>query len=238
MIVSKEVKKIISKKRDGEVITYDDFAKLGNLNSVALALSRLYKSGEIGKLGKGLFYKPKKTKFGELKPSENEILKALLKKNKQGFVSGVSSQNKMGLTTQVPNKLIISGKLERHERVIGNLTIKYRKSDIPFENKNFEHLQVVDAVKNIKRIPDATVSDSLSLIKDKIEKYDEKEIKDIFRIAKKSPPRVRAIIGAIFELMNIDKYSVELYKTLNPLTTYKLKVEDNVLPNKKKWKIK
>ena len=238
MVISKEVKKIVNKKPPGEVITYDDFSTLGNLNSVVLTLSKLYKSGVLEKLGKGLFYKPKKTRFGKLKPSENEILKALLKKNKQGFIAGTSAQNKLGLTTQISNELVISGKLEKHERVIGGLTVKYKKSNISYGKKNVEQLQIIDALKNIKKIPDTDVNSSLILIKNKLEEYSKKQIKEMFNLAKNSQPRVRAIVGAMMELLNYSEFSDELYESLNPLSTYKLNITHDALPNKGKWKIK
>jgi predicted transcriptional regulator of viral defense system len=238
MVISKEVKKIVNRKREGEVITYEDFSRLENLNSVVLALSRLYKSGVLEKLGKGLFYKPKTTRFGKLKPSENEILKALLKKNKQGYITGVSAQNSLGLTTQIPNQVVISGKLEKHERVIGNLTIKYKKTDISYANKNIEQLQVIDALKNIKKIPDSEINKVLNSIRKRLKGYSDTQIKEIFTIAKSSQPRVRALVGAMLEILGYKDYSDSLLRLLNPLTSYSLNIEVSTLPNKAKWKIK
>jgi hypothetical protein len=237
MIISKEVQKIVRESAEGVVITYDDFSRLGNQNSVVLALSKLYKAGTLKKLGKGLFYKPKHTRFGTLQPSENEILKALLKKNKKGYIAGVSAQNKLGLTSQVANELTISGQLGRQKRVVGNLTVKYKKSEVAYGSKNIEQLQVIDALKNIKKIPDTRVNKSLVLIKKRLEGYSEKQIKDIYILARQSQPKVKALVGAILELLGYEDLSINLYEILNPLTRYKLNINDDVLPNKEKWKI-
>jgi hypothetical protein len=238
MIISKEVLKIVKKKREGEVITYEDFGKLQNLNSVALALSKLYKKGILKKIGKGLFYKPKVTRFGELKPSENEILKALLRKNKQGFISGTAAQNRLGLTTQIPNRIVISGKYDKHERKIGNLNIIYKKSNLNYGRKDIELLQILDALKNINKIPDTSANDALELLKNKISKLDEKSLQSIVSLANDSKPRVRVLLGAILDLINEVQLSEALFETLNPLTNYKIRISEEVLPNKKKWKIK
>ena len=67
---------------EGEIFTYKDFSFLENENAVALALSRLVKKGLIKRIAKGMYYKPKVSKYGVLKPNENEILKKILKKKK------------------------------------------------------------------------------------------------------------------------------------------------------------
>jgi len=44
------------------------------------ALSRLVQSGKLVRLEKGKYYKPKTTRFGPIRPSESEIIKALTQK--------------------------------------------------------------------------------------------------------------------------------------------------------------
>lgn len=238
MVISKEVLNIVNRKKEGEVITYKDFSKLQNRNGVALALSKLHRKGVLKKIGKGLFYKPKKTRFGEIGPSENDILKALLGKNKQGYVSGTAAQNRLGLTTQIPNRIIISGKFGKHNRKVGNLNIKYKKSDLKFNGKDTKLLQIIDAFKNINKIPDTTVDDALVMLQNKISKLDNKSIKSIVNLALDSKPRVRALFGAILEKLGEMKLSSTLYESLNPLTYYDIGIGEKVLPNQKKWKIK
>jgi len=45
------------------------------------------------------------------------------------------------------------------------------------------------------------------------------------------------LLGAIVELLGYNSSAVKLYKTLNPLSKYKLGIEEKILPNKNKWKI-
>lgn len=236
MTTSKEVLKRIKHKKPGEIITFDEFSNLESFNAVALTLSRLFKKGTLQKMGKGLYYKPKITRFGTLKPNDNEVLKTLIKKNKKGYVSGLAAFNRLGLTSQVPNLVTISGGKSSHERKIGHLTIKFKQGDhANFKDTPF--LQILDALKNIKKIPDAKINESIVILKNKILSYDKDEIHRIVYLAKSSKSSVRALLGAIIEIKHL-KESSELFETLNPLTVYKLNISEMILPNKRRWKIK
>ncbi len=58
---------------------YGEFAITGEeYQSTAKVLERLQKKGLIKRLARGLFYKPKKTVFGEKRPDEQQILKSYL----------------------------------------------------------------------------------------------------------------------------------------------------------------
>lgn len=236
MSTSKEVAKKIRYKKPGEIITFEEFSYLNNFNAVALTLSRLYRKGTLKKMGKGLYYKPKVTRFGTLKPNDNEVLKTLIKKNKKGYVSGLASFNRLGLTTQVPSQVTISGSKSSHERIIGHLRIKFKQG----ENVNFKdtnYLQVLDALQNIKKIPDAKIDESILILKQKILSYQKEDMHRIVFLSKNYKSSARALLGAIIE----DRYGKEsndLFLTLNQLTTYKLNISESALPNKKKWKIK
>ena len=51
------------------------------LSAAAKALSRMAARGVIKRYKKGMYYKPKQTIFGEIKPSEEELLKSYLFEN-------------------------------------------------------------------------------------------------------------------------------------------------------------
>ena len=59
------------------------------------ATERLIRKGLIRRVSKGVFYKPKKSRFGELKPREEELLKPyLFEGNKRvGYMTGNSLYN-------------------------------------------------------------------------------------------------------------------------------------------------
>ena len=55
------------------------------------------------------------------------------------------------------------------------------------------------------------------------------------KFALKYTPRTRAILGAIFKEIGNKNCAYELKSTLNPMTNYKLKIEEDVIKEKKYW---
>jgi predicted transcriptional regulator of viral defense system len=237
MSVSQSVIKRVENKKSGELITFDEFSYLKNFNAVALTLGRLKKNGKIERLSKGIYYKPTITEYGNLKPSEDEILKRILLKNNKGYVSGAVAFNKLGLTSQVPNTIEIRGNNSSRFAKIGKLRIKYKKSDDEFRTEDVQVLQLLDALQEIRKIADTNCSDAYIEIKSRMLKLSEDEIKRLFYFTKNRKPCVRALVGSILE-KKFPEMAQSLLKTLNSLTTYKLGIDESVLLNMKKWKIK
>ena len=237
MNVSQSVVKKIENKKTGELITFDEFSYLKNFNAVALTLGRLNKIGKIERLSKGVYYKPTVTEYGNLKPSEDEILKRILLKNNKGYVSGAVAFNKLGLTTQVPNTIEIRGNSSSRLTKIGKLRIKFKKYDDEFKPQDVPVLQLLDALQDIRKISDTNFNDAYLEIKSKILRLTEDEIKRMLYFSKKRKPRVRALVGSILE-KKYPEMGEALLKTLNSLTTYKLGVDKALIPNMEKWKIK
>ena len=67
--------------------------------SIAKAIERLIDKGIIKRVSTGVFYKPKQTLLGELKPNEQELLKPCLFQNKKwiAYITGNSLYHRMGL---------------------------------------------------------------------------------------------------------------------------------------------
>jgi len=234
MIIAKEVKQKILQTEEGTVITYDDFAYLQNFNAVSLVLSRLVKEGVIKRLEKGKYYRPVQSKFGGRGPSESQIVKGL---SDEGYVSGNAAYNKLGLTNQISNKVIIIGKKYNRTTKVGNLRIKYQKRDGRFNNKNKKYFQILDAIKDIKKIAGSNVNQSLEKLLSLIKNMEANEQNRLLKYAETYKPMVRAVLGAILEQLG-NPLSQNLKQTLNPLTKYDLGIDTSSLPNKESWRIK
>ena len=228
----------IEKIAPGQIIQLKDF-NLPSDNRMAMAkeLSRLVRKGILNRLEKGKYFKPRKTTFGILKPSENEIIKTILVSSK-GYLSGVGAFNSLGLTSQISNTIEIAVSDFRPPKKIAGLKIKFRKSNVNIIPENGEILQILDAIRYINKIPDSKPDEALTIIIAKIKSMSISRKKTLLEYAFECNPTVRAIIGAIFELscksISVDK----LYNTLNPLSSYRLEISDEILPNKSRWKIK
>jgi hypothetical protein len=92
----------------GWVFTPADFADTGSRDAVASALKRHKAAGRIRQLGRGLYDVPRTHKLlGLLWPSVESVVQALERKDGLRFApSGVYAANLLGLSEQVPAKVV------------------------------------------------------------------------------------------------------------------------------------
>ena len=138
--------------------------------SAAKTMERLQKKGLVKKLSKGKFYKPKMTVFGEKKPGEQDILKSYLyqKGQRTAYITGISLYNQLGLTTQIPSVIQIASRSRRNISGIGTIKVSPVKSYVEVTEQNYQILGFLDAMKDLKQIPDVDVSDAVTIFKSRI----------------------------------------------------------------------
>lgn len=207
--------------------------------AVIKALNRLAQAGKIAKLSRGKYYKPEVSPFGNLQPHLNEVVKDLLyaKGCVLGYVTGISIFNKLGLTTQVSNTIQIGKNEVRPSLKRERYTISFFKQRNRITKDNIELLQILDAVRLIKRIPDSTIENSVMRIISILGDLPEDRIKIMIKLSLKYPPMVRALLGAILEQLGYVELLDGLFNSLNPLTKYRYKGLNSVLSNTNKWNI-
>jgi len=233
MSIAKKVKQIILNLEDGAVVTYGDLSYLQNFNAVSKVLSRLARDGIIKRLEKGRYYKTSFSKFGEKGPLESDVIKSL---SAGGYVSGNVIYNELGLTDQIANEIVIIGKRYNCKKKIGNLSVKYQKREGRFNQKNRKYLQILDAIKDIKKIPGVNVNEALEKLIKIIKDMSNTEQIRLAKYGEEYKPMVRALLGAILEELEIP-CSEELKRTLNQLTKYKIGIKANLLSNLSEWRI-
>ena len=208
--------------------------------TAAKALERLQKQGVIKKVSKGVFYKPEQTVFGELKPDYSELLRSYLFENGKriAYETGTSLYNRMGLTTQLAFRIKIASRGKRININRGTLKADAVKSYTEVTDSNYETLGILDAFKDLKRIPDCSETQAVSRLSAIVKKLNDKQIASLIKYALLYPPRVRALVGAILENNSSKLRGLENLKaSINPLTTIKLGLKETDLPNKSKWYI-
>jgi hypothetical protein len=104
---SKVIRRIRSHRR-GWTFAPDSFKDLGSRLAIDHALTRYMKKGTIRKLARGLYDYPKiDPLLGPLQPSTDDIAKALAGRDATRIQpSGAYAANLLGLTTQVPMKVV------------------------------------------------------------------------------------------------------------------------------------
>ncbi len=103
-----KLKKRIYGKHKGFVFTKSHFLDLGSRTAVAKALERLAGAGAIRRLARGLYdYPQKHPALGELPANYERIAQALAgRDNLKIQLSGAYAANLLGLTEQVPAKIV------------------------------------------------------------------------------------------------------------------------------------
>ena len=225
----------------GYVFTYEYFNfSVEKVDALTKALSRMVQDGKIRKLSPGRFYKPRLTDFGELKPEVYQVVKDLLEQNGKvlGYLTGYSTYNQFGLTTQVSSIIQIGANEPKKSITRGMYKIRFMKQPNTITRENIPLLRILDTVRNIKEIPDTTVQDSCKTLISLISKINKEERVSIIRLAKKYNPATRALSGAMIDLCFGSSIAEPLLKSLNPSSEYDFGISDNILPNKLKWNIR
>lgn len=88
---------------EGAILSARGLLHFGSREAVDQALSRLCRSGELLRVGRGLYVSPVRSRFGTRAPTPEKVVEALPAATGEAVVpSGAASANALGLTTQVP----------------------------------------------------------------------------------------------------------------------------------------
>ena len=236
MSIAKQIRNYIDTIPEGRIFTYADLP-VENVVAAAPLLSRMNKRGDIARLSKGKYYKPKRGMFGDQMPSDDEVLRSYMKNMGNAYLTGLQAFNKMGLTTQVPNTVFIAGEGSVRKIKVKNLTLQIlgKKSSVKPDDVGLA--QILDALDMIKKIPDTTPDDVVNDMRNILATFNTKGLKKLSALAKDYRPRTRALLGAILSELGYEALAKDLKNTLNPLTSYKIGLSDATLDNKKEWKI-
>ncbi|MFO7889633.1 MAG: DUF6088 family protein [bacterium] len=126
----KKIKNKISKAKAGSIFFMKDFADAGNPGAVKTALHRAEKRGLIKRLARGIYAKPKESRLvGEVLPAVEEIAKAIAARDKARIIpTGAYALNALGLSTQIPLKIVYLTDGSPRIITIGKRSIKFKKT--------------------------------------------------------------------------------------------------------------
>jgi hypothetical protein len=241
MALASTIRNDIKQFPEGKTFGYTDLnISKNDYLTAAKALERIQKEGLIKKISKGIFYKPKSTVFGDLKPDYMELLRPYLFENgkRVAYETGIALYNSLGLTTQMAFRTKIASRGRRISINRENLKADPVKSYAEVTDNNYKILGLLDAFKDIKKIPDCTVEQAVRRLSAIVRELKEKQKTFLLKYAMKYPPRVRALVGALLENTGVKTKTVQTLKnSLNPLTTINLGVDKEVLPTKSNWYI-
>lgn len=129
-IVENKIAEVLKSFPKGSVLFVDDFLDYGNSESVKKALLRLKEKEILVRLAHGIYLFPKIDKeLGILFPSTEDIAKAIARRDKARIVlTGVQALNKLGLSTQIPMKVVYLTDGAARSIKVGKRTITFKKT--------------------------------------------------------------------------------------------------------------
>lgn len=206
-------------KRGGERLwRYADFTDLPPA-AVAQALSRLMRAGEIRRLSKGIYYRPRQTAFGQSQPNPAAIQK-LAASDRALFPSGISAAGLLGFTTQQPARGEVATTAPSLPRkLLGDETITHLRRPISWTGLSESDAALLDFLRRRAETselsPQETISRLLALARQK------GCFERLLKAAPSEPPRVRAILGAVGQQLGKSPKSLQgLRASLNPLSRF------------------
>ena len=240
MKVTEKIEKRIKRMPEGTTFKYRQLNITASEYSAAVkAIERLIAKKVIKRISTGIFYKPKKTVFGELRPGESEIIKPYLfeQGKRVAYITGTALYNNLGLTTQVPKIIKIASRSKRITINTGSLKAKPVKSYVDVTKDNFRLLEILDILKDFVKIPDMDKEVGITFLLNKLKDLSEKDGARIIKYALQYPPRTRAFLGALLNQLNKQENKT-VKESLNPLTNYELGINDELLSTAPNWNIK
>ena len=238
MSVVEKITEKIMKMPEGNTFKYQELDIDRNEYTAATkAIERMIKKGVIKRASTGLFYKPQKTVFGFLTPNEQDLLKPYLFEGKKriAYITGMALYNRLGLTTQVPRNIKIASRDKRIEVNIGNMKVRSVKSYADIDDKNYQMLEILDALKDFKTIPDIDKAGAVKNLTKRIGEIEDQ--KTLLKLVLKYPPRVRASAGALLEWAEKTEGLDIIKNSLNPLSTFEIGLNTQQLPTIGNWNI-
>ncbi len=115
-------------------------------------LERMRRQGSLVHLTKGLYYRPKKSRFGAVPISEKEIV-GHYTYGERGIVIGYRLYNQKGLTTQISKRVeVLSTAIPEQKKTIQNVCVM--NSGIALTKDTIPVIETMEILQNYKSIED------------------------------------------------------------------------------------
>jgi len=193
------------------------------MSEVAFAqiISRLCRNGEIERVSKGIYCRPKKTRFGTVLPSEREIVD-FFTTGSNGVLVGYGLYNALGVTTQISKRQTAYSSLaEEQLKQIGNVTI--RKYELEYTSEVKSVIQLMELLHHYKEIQDVNTT---AMIRS-TEKLSGEYREDAFEAVQKIIGYPKWTIAFLREVLNYHHTPNNLGRYLSALSNYPIpRMED------------
>lgn len=196
-IIEDKVAEKLKEQQRGSILFASDFLDIGTSESINKALFRLKEKHLLVRLAHGIYLFPKKDKdLGLLYPSAEQIAIAIAKRDRARIIpTGVQALNKLGLSTQVPLKIVFLTDGAARSIKIGKRTITFKRtSPKNFLTEGEISSLVIQALKSIgqDKVEEDTLTKLLSVLK-------KEKKKNILHDAKLAPAWINKILMSVIQ---------------------------------------
>jgi hypothetical protein len=126
--VHKYISDSLSRRKKGSLVFLSDFRGSGSETAIRSTLSRLAKEGKIVRLAQGIYLLPKKDPLlGIVFPGAEEVAEAIAQKERLKIKpAGAYAVHRLGLTSQVPTRLVYITDGENRQIKMGKMVIRFK----------------------------------------------------------------------------------------------------------------
>lgn len=194
---------------------HDDFKGLPP-SAVAQALSRLAREGVVQRVAKGVYYRPEPTSFGPSIASSTAIAAGTI--SAPVHPSGLTAANLLGLSTQNPYLTEFATTAAAPPSALREFVV-HTGRPAERETLSVEEGAILEVLRQRADASDLSSEETVQRLLRLL--GDEDRFRRLARVALAEPPRVRAMLGALGEELEMPpRLLTQLKKSLNPLSRY------------------
>jgi Family of unknown function (DUF6088) len=200
---------------------YDDFSP-HSVTAVSKTLSRMVQEGTLERVSKGVYYRPRMTRFGRSHPCQSEIQQIVIESKSSNKIhpSGVSAANLLGFTTQnsVQGEFATSAS-SASRQIIGSRARLHTRRPSTWDNLSRTEASLLDFLRFRGELSDFSPEET----KNRLLNYFREEscFEKFLEVVDEEPPRVRAMLGAIGQELGESRTNLKkLREGLNPVSRF------------------
>ena len=212
------IEELISRQPENKILTanqvYRQLPENFSEQAFYQTLTRLTKKGTLCHLTKGLYYRPRRSRFGVVPIGEQNIIDHYIE-NGQGMVIGYRLYNQLGLTSQISKNVeLLSNALSEKRKTVSN--IKVSRLDLNFDATTCRALATLEILQNYRHIEDINRQQLAEYMQKYALDYSEESVVKVLT-ARKYQKSTIAFLASFLDFWNIEH---TLPQYLSRLSTY------------------
>ena len=194
---------------------YADFQDLPPA-ALAQALSRLAREGTLQRVAKGVYYHPEQTSFGPSLLGATGATAGTI--TASVYPAGLSAANALGLSSQNPFHTEFATTAPGTPTALRNFLV-HTGRPAARENLSTEEGALLEILRERAESSDLSAEETAKRLLRLL--ADEESFRRLARAALQEPPRVRAMLGALGQELDMPRRALDpLKRSLNPLSRY------------------